>query len=104
MDLLVISLKKTVSIAEGYIVGILIMDNYVYLEQDNGTVINLNNTYQIEVLNGWNWQIINYKDLRVDKTFDGTPLYAGLECRVKQIGVDNNAEEKINSSGTENRR
>jgi len=80
MFLLVRSLQKTADILDGWKVGCLVIKDIAYVELDNGSAIEINET--LEVRNGDEWQTVSHEDLG-KRTPEGWPLLAGLDARLR---------------------
>lgn len=80
------SLKKTISIAEGWQVGRLIIENSAFIELDNGEAIEVTKEHKIEILNGEQWEELRQEDFGV-KTVEGWTLFAGFDVRFKNINA-----------------
>lgn len=78
------SIKKTLSIADGWQVGRLIIENETFIELDNGEVIEVTDDHKIEVLNGEQWEELRKEDFEA-KTVEGWPLFAGFDVRFKTL-------------------
>lgn len=86
MEKLAKHIRETASLAEGYQVGRLIIENHAYLEIENKDGIDrvlLTQEHTIEIYNNYAWQLIKYEYLK-RKTDYGWPLFAGFEARVKR--------------------
>ena len=79
------SLKKTLSIAEGYKIGRLTIEgNKASVQLDDGDIIEIDESYEVQVLNDNEWlQLTN--DMINKKTKEGWPLLAGFDARVKEV-------------------
>lgn len=77
------SIKKTISIAEGYKLGILIIeDNANYIETERNTTVDARGLI-VEVLAGNEWYRLGTDDYE-RKTVEGWPLFGGFDCRYKE--------------------
>ncbi|NPV89792.1 MAG: hypothetical protein HPY50_03320 [Firmicutes bacterium] len=83
MFLLVDSIQKTLSIADGWTIGRLVIDGGVFLEQDNGRLIKVPEGFILEVKNGGDWQQLSGEDL-TRTTAEGYPAYASMDARIKE--------------------
>jgi hypothetical protein len=80
------SIRQTADIAGGYIVGTLVIENgKVYVQKDNGELIEITPKQSIEVYNEGDRKYvkISYEDAVTTMSSDGWPLFAGLDVRVK---------------------
>jgi hypothetical protein len=71
---------------EQYTLGTLIVENgQAFLELGIGELIALNDSFEIQVFNGEKYHNITYQEAINTFCSDDleTPLFAGLECRVK---------------------
>ncbi len=82
MKLLSDSIKKTISIADGYQLGRLIIDEEPYIKTEKGEV--RARGLIVEVLNGAEWYRLGADDYE-KKTEEGWPLFAGADCRYKEV-------------------
>ncbi|MEN6325834.1 MAG: hypothetical protein ABFD18_06470 [Syntrophomonas sp.] len=83
MDFLLRHIQKTIDIADGWIVGTLVIeeDKTAYLQRENGSLVPA--TGIIEVRNGDCWQRLLPDDF-LQTTVEGWPAYAGLDARMKE--------------------
>lgn len=81
--LLADSIRGTLSIAEGWTIGRLVIDGGVFLEQENGRLIEASKGCKLEVRNGDAWQRLTEDDLE-RKTVEGYPAYASMDARIMQ--------------------
>jgi len=80
MYLLVRSIQRTADIAGGYTVGTLVIDGGVFIQKENGQMVE-GAGHQVEVKNGDQWQTLALEDYKV-VTVEGYPGYAGLDARM----------------------
>ncbi len=64
---------------------LIVDDGQAYLELAIGELIKLDDSYEIEVLNGDTYHPITFQQAINTMSTDGWSLYTGLDCRVKQI-------------------
>lgn len=85
MEHLAQSIKDTLNIASGYVIGTLIVEgDYVGLLQANDSEIQLQSDRIIEVRTGDDtYERIGYDRILTCETVEGWPAYAGLYARVK---------------------
>ena len=94
------SIYKIDALLEGnWTLGILVFENgQPYLELDIGELIELDDSYEIEVIAEDNYYPITYQQAinTIDRHFK-TPLYAGFDCRIRQRNFTNtnNQGDKI---------
>lgn len=78
------SIKKTIAIADGYKLGRLVFEgDKPYIELENGTEIEATGLI-VEVLNDNEWYRLGEEDYK-RKTVEGWPLFAGFDCRWKEV-------------------
>lgn len=87
MDRLTQRIRGTANMIDGYKTGVLVVNpEEVYLrpEDSNERICTLDESWIIEVRNGYRYERVTYKEVLTTKTQEDWPLYAGLEARVKK--------------------
>lgn len=92
--LLTDSLKHSIHLIDAYLdnftLGILIVDDgQAYLQLDIGELITLDESFEIEVINGNEYHPVTYDEAVNTISTDGWSLYAGLKAKVKKINNHN---------------
>lgn len=91
------SLKHSIHMIDAFLIGrqfgtLIVDDSVAYLQLPIGELIKLNDSFEIEVINDSEYISITYEQAIHTMSSDGWSLYAGLDCRVRQI-------QKINQKG-----